>query len=49
MPDDKNNQEPPLIEDVEHAHPEIPLIEDVEHAHPEVKQLEEPEADKGSE
>jgi len=44
MPEDgKNLEEQPLIEDVEHAHPETKMIEDVEHAHPDVKPLPAPD------
>ncbi|MFH1047016.1 MAG: hypothetical protein V1738_01835 [Patescibacteria group bacterium] len=38
--------EPLLIEDIEHAHPEVKLVEDLDHAHPEVEALNEPEEEK---
>ncbi len=34
---DEKKEEQKMIEDVEHAHPEIKLIEDEEHAHPEAE------------
>ena len=38
----QQNEEQKLIEDVEHAHPEIKLIQDVDEAHPEIEKLEPP-------
>lgn len=35
--DEVNSME--LIEDIEHAHPEVKLISDIESAHPEIKHL----------